>query len=284
MTKHMMNGLRSLKSVYFSIADRWDIFSGVRSPTTPPARIFQQGSYETFLASGREYFTYLVDLCGLSPTDIVLDVGCGAGCKAIPLLDFLDKSGRYDGFDIRQEAIDWCQKNVTTRHSNFRFHLARVNNKHYGVTDRKPASKYRFPFPEETFDIVILSSVFTHMFPEDVDNYFANISRVLKVGGRALITYFLLTDESKQLISDGRSRFTFPHNYDGYAVRSTESEEGAIAYDINFVVDLYKKHQLKIEGDVHYGSWCGRKEYLSDQDVVISFKRRSLVDVIAGSQ
>ena len=41
-------------------------------------------------------------------------------------------------------------------------------------------------------DVAFLTSVFTHMLPEDVEHYLDELARVLKPGGRTLITWFLL--------------------------------------------------------------------------------------------
>lgn len=47
-----------------------------------------------------------------------------------------------------------------------------------------------------SFDFVFLTSVFTHLLPEDMNNYFSEVVRVLTHARRCLITYFLLTFES----------------------------------------------------------------------------------------
>ena len=47
------------------------------------------------------------------------------------------------------------------------------------------ASEYTFPYEDGEFDVVVLTSVFTHMLPDDVAHYLDEIARVLKPGGRA---------------------------------------------------------------------------------------------------
>ncbi len=56
---------------------------------------------------------------------------------------------------------------------------------------------------------VLLTSVFTHMLPQDMDNYLSEVARVLKPDGRCLITYFLLNPESLALIDAEESSFNF---------------------------------------------------------------------------
>ena len=55
-----------------------------------------------------------------------------------------------------------------------------------------------FPCADNSFDLVFLTSVFTHMFAGDVENYLSEISRVLKPGGKCLITWFLLDEVSRK--------------------------------------------------------------------------------------
>jgi len=45
-----------------------------------------------------------------------------------------------------------------------------------------------------------------------------------------------------------------------------------VAYDEEFVRDLFQKHSLTIMEPIHYGNWCGRERYLSMQDIVIAVK------------
>ena len=47
---------------------------------------------------------------------------------------------------------------------------------------------------------MLLKSVFTHMLPAAVTTYTSEISRVLKKGGRAVVTYFLLNAESRRFV------------------------------------------------------------------------------------
>ena len=109
----------------------------------------------------------------------VLDIGCGSGRTAIPLIKYLSK-GNYDGFDIVSDAIKWNKKYITTQCPNFKFIHSDVYNKHYNSSSSIQASSYTFPYPDEHFDLILLASVFTHMYPQDFEHYLSEISRVLK--------------------------------------------------------------------------------------------------------
>ena len=99
-----------------------------RATGLPPRRLRAQISplWFDFKESGNDQLEFLVELCGLQPTDHVLDIGCGVGRLAVPLTRYLNSEGRYDGFDVIPHLIDWCDTEIGAKHENFRFHVADV--------------------------------------------------------------------------------------------------------------------------------------------------------------
>lgn len=263
-----------LRPVYWLILDTLDLMSGKRDGLTPPRRLIFIGDGD-FRKTGDEFFRYFVELGGLKPDSHVLDVGCGIGRMAVPLTRFLT-SGSYEGFDIVPKGIKWCNRTITKKHPNFSFRLANIYNKTYNPKGDIAASEYRFPFADESFDLVFLTSVFTHMLPADVENYLSEIHRVLKKDGRGLVTHFLISEESLSLVKKGVSRLEFRDSGKGYWTTSESTPEEAVAYDESELTDLYKKRGLTIVNPVHYGSWCGREKYLSFQDIFIIEKESDL--------
>src|ERR1700733_5156806 len=106
------------------------------------------GGPAVFKATGKEFLGYLVDLCGLQPGDAVLDVGCGSGRMALPLTGYLNREGRYAGFDVSREAIAWCEENISGAHPNFNFQVADVQSKRYNPSGKHKTSEFRFPYPD----------------------------------------------------------------------------------------------------------------------------------------
>src|SRR5262249_37742578 len=98
---------------------------------------------------------------GLRSEHRVLDIGSGIGNLAVGLAEYLQ--GPYDGVEIHPEAVSWCQRAITRRYPNFRFHHANLASRAYNRHGLASASRYRFPFPDHSFDFILLSSVFTHM-------------------------------------------------------------------------------------------------------------------------
>ena len=98
---------------------------------------------------------------------------------------------------------------------NFDFTVVDIQNGAYNPTGKYKSSHFHFPYPDGSFDVVFLASLFTHMLPSDVKHYLHEIVRVLKPGGRSLITFFLLNEESSALIKEGKAFFNFEHEMPG---------------------------------------------------------------------
>ena len=201
----------------------------------------------------------------------VLDVGCGAGRMAIPLSDYLTL-GRYFGIDIIEPSIEWCHTNITPTYNNFVFQHSNIFNRFYNPNGTILAKDYVFPFEDESFDFIFLTSVFTHMLPEDLEHYLSEISRVLKKGGVCFITYFLLNNESVELINQNASTqpYQFKVNDVCYST-DAQAPEASLSYDENYIRNLYQRNALNIRATYH-GNWCNRPWFLSYQDIIIGQK------------
>ncbi|MEJ0048392.1 MAG: class I SAM-dependent methyltransferase [Rhodospirillales bacterium] len=241
-------------------------------PLVPPEHLNFVGG-GGFLEIGNEFRAFFRDLGGLKRNDRVLDVGCGIGRMAGPLTAYLSRKGSYEGFDIVPHGIEWCTANITRRFPRFRFQLADIRNKWYNANGRTGAAEYRFPYPDASFDFVFLVSVFTHLLPNEVENYLAEISRVLKPGGTCFATWFILNAESEPLIAGGRSTLNFRIPIEGGLTVNAEAPEETVAYRQDVVAGLYAKNRLDVAPAIYFGSWCGRAEHLSYQDIYVVRKR-----------
>jgi SAM-dependent methyltransferase len=261
----------AIRRVAFFPLDVFDFLVGRRDPLVPPRGLW-------FVGGGHfrdnQFLESFVHICDLQPHHRVLDVGCGIGKQAVPLTQYLDpaRDGSYEGFDIVEEGVEWCQREITSRFPNFRFRHVDVFNRHYNPEGKVSPSQWKFPYSDAEFDFACLISVFTHMLPDAVQNYINEISRVLRPGAKSLISFFLLNDTSRQLIAEGHSTISLTHERANYRVLDPEFPETTVGLSEDFVKRCYDEAELDVSS-IRYGSWSGRKDAELYQDVVVAVRR-----------
>jgi SAM-dependent methyltransferase len=258
---------RARQSARFRALDLRDTVSRRRDRFTPPRRLDFVG-HSDFAATGDEFMAHFVELGGLQPAARVLDVGCGIGRMARPLAGYLSSDGSYDGFDVNRDGIAWCRRRYR-RHPNFRFEVADIFNARYNPRGSQRADEYRFPYEDASFDFVLATSVFTHLLEADATRYLAECGRVLAPGGRLFATFFVLDDASRALIAGGRSGLQFTDVDERVAILDEALPEEAVAYDEEWVFEALRACGLELAG-LHPGSWSGREEFVSFQDIVVA--------------
>jgi SAM-dependent methyltransferase len=150
---------------------------------------------------------------------------------------------------------------------NFRFVHADVYSKYYNPRGKRAAAAYSFPYADATIDCVFLTSVFTHMLPDDVPHYLSEISRVLVPGGRC-ISSFWITDKPRH------------HRFSDVAyVKSPDEPECSVYYVEAFVRASHDRNGLAIER-IWYGSESGREEANSNSPRSASMSRASRARIL----
>lgn len=108
---------------------------------------------------------------GLDAPRDVLDWGCGSGRIArwwAP--EVIAAGGRFTGADLNPKLVAWCAANLPGRYLTNRL--------------RPP-----FEVPSASMDLVYALSVLTHLTEPVAKAWLAEIARVLKPGGLALLTF-----------------------------------------------------------------------------------------------
>jgi SAM-dependent methyltransferase len=261
---------RAATSLRLRARDALDAVRGRRDPLVPPRRLRGTVGDSDFVATGDEVLARLVEDAGLGAGERVLDVGCGIGRVARPLAGHLGPEGAYEGFDVSADAVAWCVRRYAGRHPGFRFTHLDVRNARYNPDGGVSARDLRFPYPDGDFDVAVATSVFTHLPPDEVDRYLAEVARVLRPGGRLLATFFLLDDEARRRQREGTAAMAFRHEHWPASFARADLPEEAVAYDESWVLERLAAHGLAPLASPRRGTWSGRPGGGGFQDVVVA--------------
>jgi SAM-dependent methyltransferase len=238
----------------------------------PPPRLMRREGVqvlEEWFHWAEEWSMVLRLFGGMTRQSTVLEVGCGLGRVAYALRFILSPDGSYYGFDIVQEKINFLERNFASAYPNFHFAWADVHNTTYNPRGQFKGAEYRFPYSDGTFDVVYAASVYTHLLPVTTARYLQESARVLKPGGRCVISAFLLDfykPEQKRPWGFAQKYFAFDHAYGGYpvdqfAVATTADPENTTAYRLEFLQQMIAQAGLRLANPPLPGVWSGSAEH-----------------------
>ena len=243
------------------LAVRWmvflpfDIFQSLFSSSNelkPPRRLIYTGAGD-FLKTGKAFIQDFHEKNLIRSDSHVLDVGSGIGRLAIPLTGYLTE-GKYEGFDIMKTGVDWCTRNISRAYPNFTFTQVALSNDLYRK-DGEAADTFKFPYADQSFDFAMVISVFTHMIPEEVQQYVSEISRVLKPGGSMYATFFILNEASRQHMNSDSNPFNFRHGRGMYSLLDPKVKSANVAFDESYLVNQIIRHANMNVESITYGRW-----------------------------
>ena len=186
----------------------------------------------------------------------ILDIGCGCGRVAYGLATdarLREWDIRYTGMDVDAASVAWCQTHITPKNERFLFYHADCGNPSYNPAGAEAAGGYSFPHPGGSFDLVLLTSVFTHLLESDLRHYLAEVSRLLAPGGVAYATYFLYNSGADAAAGISRHGIPFPFVRQHHAVNRQDYPTNAVAYEESFVRRVADGLGLRVIEPVRYG-------------------------------
>jgi len=238
---------RAVKWLRYAVLDMRDGLKGDRPPRVPARRHSFIGC-DDFIGVGNA-FARRLKADGLLPVHHMLDVGSGLGRMARPLADYFTE-GSYTGLEIVPAGVRWCQEHYKGE-PNITFIHADVASQRYNPGGAARAHHYRFPLDDNSVDYVLLASVFTHMFAADIENYLSEVKRVMRPGGRCLITWYILGGTMNT------PKMDFDYNVDEMSKTTVASNpEAAMAFDEIWLRATYAKAGLHMD-TIQRGGWRG---------------------------
>lgn len=265
---------RHVGGAFSSIGDR---ILGVRDPLVPPISKNITG-YGNFRAIGYKMVILMIRLAGLRPEHRILDIGCGMGRVAIGLLDYLDDDAEYFGVDVDPNNIAWCRAKIAPRNANFHFEHIDIHNKDNNPRGAIAGTDFRSPLPDDSVDMVILTSVFTHLMPDVTLTYLEEISRVLRPGGKLFGTWFLYRDDESSPEVLERMDAEIPYRDPAWPMaryKYRDNPEATIAFELDWLLDQARQRGLELHGESYFGGWAGsaRSRVPLGQDLLILERR-----------
>jgi SAM-dependent methyltransferase len=211
---------------------------------------------------------------GLNPASRVLDIGCGLGRVAWPLARELGPDGSYDGFDTMKQYLEWCENGLALDPQRVRFHWFDIYNSVYNPTGTLDGEHLVFPWPDGAFTLAIATSLFTHLSAEGTVNYLREIARTLERGGRVFASFFVLDNESREVMTQRETYPHFTHEVENGRVADPESPDVAIAFNAEWLHQVFLSCGFAIEV-YRQGRWRDYVEKKDElyQDLVVAVKQ-----------
>lgn len=186
----------------------------------------------------------------------ILDIGCGCGRLAYALA--ADEALRelqieYTGMDVDRASIRWCRRNISPRNPRFTFYHADCRNASYNPRGAMAAVDYRFPHADASFELILLTSLCTHILEPELRHYIEEIARLLAPGGVVYATFFLYETPEEIAAGIHRHGIAFPFVQGNFAMSCEEYPANAVAYSEAFVRALIQQAGLRVIEPARYG-------------------------------
>jgi SAM-dependent methyltransferase len=225
-----------------------------------------------FESAGRSHVANYKRFLSLSESHDVLEIGCGIGKDAIQLMSPRQVYS-YLGIDVMQDSIAWCTKNLTKSDPRFKFAHFDAYHELYNPLGSKKTTDFAIPCEDSSIDKVIVYSVFTHLFEDEVSHYLREIFRVLRPGGLVYASVFVYSDDviasarelrrvhEQQYIWPKRTKhqpmtFEIEHS-EGCYVDDARLRSGSVAYTRQALDRMIRDSGLLLVGDYLPGNWSG---------------------------
>ena len=195
----------------------WPVFS--HTVAFPPALLMgSSGSHrlQDYLVAGTCLWQMLTRY--LPPDARVLDIGCGCA-KLARFLASDPRVADYVGFDPIAACIEWNRRYVLPISGpRFRFEHIDLYSAEYNPHGKVDPDRLAFPVATSGIDVVVAASVFTHLLEPTARHYLAQSARVLKPGGKLVLSVHIEPPAGQRYAGDEARIDVDPEYFLGLAV------------------------------------------------------------------
>ncbi len=160
-----------------------------------PNGIFTLATYASYAGwlQNQGFFSVLFALFLKKKSPCIFDFGCGMGGLAPVAWHFVREGGQYLGVDTDATSIAQCQQTYSDL-SNCKFYLTADLNPFYLQKDQRTAGDQGIDWPvkDNSQDLVIAMSVFTHLQEDAARRYLEKIFNVLSDEGLAFLSFHIV--------------------------------------------------------------------------------------------
>ncbi len=244
---------------------------------------------DVYLGRSRDLeLPFLIDKGSLSESSCVLDFGCGLGRLASAFAIADGAYGRYFGYEPESVALEWL-KSEYSGNDFFRFGGSPLPQDMNYVTNLGNLGTAAKSFEERVgalpnpqvlanlldgnkFDLQFSSSVFTHMWGADIVETIKSFRPIATRDAIFVNTWLIVDDFAQDSLNSGTADRKLPIEVGGVLTYSHSNPLVCTAFRLNEVERIYEEAGHDIQ-DVLYGSWSGRSNGVTYQDIVISKAR-----------
>ena len=210
-----------------------------------------------FVQVGRWFLSEFRRLLLLHEGCRILDVGCGCGRLAAVFAkdpELVELGVSYTGMDIDHDSIDWCRHHITPLNSSFRFYHADLHNSVYNPEGALDPSTYRFPHDDGSFDLIVATSLFTHLLEPEAAHYLGEMARLVSAQALIYASFFLVSDQNEAIEGTERHGIKFPVGRGDYYLASETQPEGGVAFREERVLMMVEESGLELATEIFYGA------------------------------
>lgn len=190
---------------------------------------------------------------------VALDYGCGIG-RTIPTLSILWPGTKFVGIDISKDFLNFSASQSVLQ--NVDLYYANANVQHYYQYNSEPLNERIKLFDRGACninaDFAYAYSVLTHLNRSEAASLLSDISSLLKNGGVALISCFILDSSSIKAINNNTCnpfKFDVKVDADSDWFEGNPASPGAFtAFSLNLLDKLSEESGLVIR-QFERGSW-----------------------------